>query len=443
MNRSETNPLSLPALAICLEGFAAVLDSATIASPSCDRADVQKAIDQAADGDTVVVPAGRSAWTGGISISKTLALKGAGIGGTIITDNYPEGTLVNIRESATGHIRVEGFDFVAGTGPGRHPTFFIEVGHAPDGKPVLITANKFTLGYSGNALGVRTNRGVIWKNAFMGTIGASYANNASALRHKHGLTASWTTPAKWGADDAHGDQNLYFETNVMTNAQEGVDVDDNARTVVRYNTITNSAVASHGADTSHSGGRTFEVYHNTFIYDQTPISGKDGDLPANVTGFTSLRGGTAVIWNDVYPAMQTRAWGKKPAISFAAQNLRRRAGLFPCWTGGYPLPHQVGWGYVTGKTQAGTSGVFQDSEPVYLWGNTGGGNYDDPSILEYSPNECGRDAPSAAAYIVLGRDYFVNTRKPGYTPYTYPHPLTLDEGPPDPKGMPPTEKQPK
>ncbi len=134
---------------------------------------MQKAIDQAADGDTVLVPAGRSAWTKRVFISKTLVLKGAGIGRTIITDN------------------------------------------------------KFTLGGGANALGVRTNRGVIWKNVFLGTRGASYANSASALRHKHGLTASWRTPAKWGADDAHGDQNLYFETNILTNALEGVDVDDN------------------------------------------------------------------------------------------------------------------------------------------------------------------------------------------------------------------------
>lgn len=428
MTNPRPSPMLLLVLAICLGGLRARSDAATITARSCNQPDVQNAIQQAADGDTVLVPAGNSVWTNGVSISKTLILKGAGTGRTLITDDYPQGTLVNIRESTTGHTRIQGFDFIAGSGPGRHPTFFVDVSHAADGKPVLITANKFTLGSGGNAIGFRTNRGVIWKNTFIGTIGPSYMNNASALRHKHGMTASWTTPAKWGAEDAQGDQNLYFETNGLTNALEGVDVDDNARTVVRYNTITNSCIGSHGQDTSPWGGRTFEVYHNTFIYDRTPIAGKDGNLPANVNAFTSLRGGTAVIWNNVYPVMQSRAWGKKSAISFAAQNLRRKAGPFPCWTGGYPLPHQVGWGYLTGMTQAGTSGIFQDSEPVYLWGNKGGGNYDNPSILEYSPNECDHSAPSAATYIVLGRDYFVDTPKPNYTPYTYPHPLTLDDG---------------
>ncbi|MCK4576539.1 T9SS type A sorting domain-containing protein, partial [candidate division WOR-3 bacterium] len=30
------------------------------------------------------------------------------------------------------------------------------------------------------------------------------------------------------------------------------------------------------------------------------------------------------------------------------------------------------------------------------------------------------------AHIQSGRDYFDNTQKPGYTPYTYPHPLITD-----------------
>jgi hypothetical protein len=428
MKNPRLNPMLLPVLTIYLAGFGAGLDAATITAQSCNQADVQDAIEQAADGDTVLVPAGRCTWTSGVSISKALVLKGAGIGRTLITNDYPEGSLVSIRESTTGHIRIQGFDFIPGTGPGPHPTFFIEVNYASDGKPVLITANKFTLGSSKNALGVRTNRGVIWKNSFVGTIGTSYMNNASALRHKHGLTASWTTPAKWGTDDTDGNQNLYFEANTLTNALEGIDVDDNARTVIRYNTFTNSAVASHGADTSTWGGRYYECYGNTFIYDQTPIPGKDGELPVNMNSFTALRGGSAVIWNNMYQDINSGpCWGDKSEIMFQAQNLRRKAGPFPCWTGGYPLPHQVGWGYTTGRTQCGASDIRQDSEPVYLWGNTGPANYDNPRIVDYSPNECGCTAPSATTYIVRGRDYFVDTPKPNYSPYTYPHPLTLDD----------------
>jgi hypothetical protein len=107
-------------LAIYLAGFGTGLDAATITAPSCNQADVQNAIEQAADGDTVLVPAGSSTWTSGISISKTLVLKGAGIGRTLITNNFPEGSLVNISESTTGHIRIR---FHPGYRPRSAPDF--------------------------------------------------------------------------------------------------------------------------------------------------------------------------------------------------------------------------------------------------------------------------------------------------------------------------------
>ena len=54
----------------------------------------------------------------------------------------------------------------------------------------------------------------------------------------------------------------------------------------------------------------------------------------------------------------------------------------------------------------------QINEPCYSWNNT---------------DENGQiDLKSAQGSIKEGRDFFNRTRKPGYTPYTYPHPLTLN-----------------
>lgn len=65
--------------------------AATITAASCSAADVQAAINQAQDGDTVVVPAGTCSWvakdTGKASISfsnKAITIQGAGIDQTII-----------------------------------------------------------------------------------------------------------------------------------------------------------------------------------------------------------------------------------------------------------------------------------------------------------------------------------------------------------------------
>jgi hypothetical protein len=56
----------------------------------------------------------------------------------------------------------------------------------------------------------------------------------------------------------------------------------------------------------------------------------------------------------------------------------------------------------------------QSLDPLYSWGNTLNGN---PSGLT-----------SSYANIVQGREIYYNTVRPGYTPYTYPHPLQTSSG---------------
>ena len=60
---------------------------------------------------------------------------------------------------------------------------------------------------------------------------------------------------------------------------------------------------------------------------------------------------------------------------------------------------------------------------MYFWNNTGSGGTSIPSTSDYSPNECGSSAPSTSSFVQSGRDYIVGTAKPGYSKYTYPHPL--------------------
>jgi hypothetical protein len=54
----------------------------------------------------------------------------------------------------------------------------------------------------------------------------------------------------------------------------------------------------------------------------------------------------------------------------------------------------------------------QATEPCYSWNNRDQNN----NLLNFT-------AASGGATIIAGRDYFNNTPMPGYTPYTYPHPL--------------------
>ena len=56
--------------------------------------------------------------------------------------------------------------------------------------------------------------------------------------------------------------------------------------------------------------------------------------------------------------------------------------------------------------------MHQENEPCYSWNNTDQNN-----------NPVNFTQSSGGASILVGRDYFNNTPMPGYTPYTYPHPL--------------------
>jgi hypothetical protein len=385
---------------------------------------VQAAVRRASNGDTVQVPAGTCSWTGSLSISKAIHLKGSSAV-KIINNNPATDDLVGLSESSAGSIRVSGFTWQKGIGPNTtYGNAVIGMYAQSNGKPILIDHNTFNMSGSGNSIRAITNKGVIWANTFTGEIGGSegkgcYCNNASALRHKTAATmnSSWTTPSIFGTADVNGDQNLYFEGNTLKLVQEGIDVDDNARTIIRYNTLENSAIIHHGSDTSGSGARYSEIYNNTFVWN--PSAGGT-DLSPNVNGFIGIRGGTTLVHDNVIPDV-AGAWGDKVEIQLLVEQPWRKAGPYACWNQGYPIPHQSGWGYITGATKP--SGVRQDSEPMYFWNNSGAGNHQRPAIGGYGADECGNNPPGPDFFLQANRDYFVGTAKPGYAPYTYPHPL--------------------
>lgn len=390
--------------------------------------DVSACHTAAVNGDTITVTPGSYTVTTTTTLTKYVRLVGTGV---TLTDNVANtSNLLAITESTAGSTKVSGLTVTQGTGVHSNPNGVIVISFATSGKPVLITSNTYTVGSSGDFLIVNTNRGVIWSNTATGTPANPNCNSqASFVRHKpSGLTTSWTTVSTFGTADTNGDLNLYIETNTITNVFQAIDADDYARTVIRRNTLTNSGITGHGVDTSAAGVRYMDIDTNTFVWDTTQICAPD--LPANVNSFISPHGGTALIHGNVIPDITSQAWGAKPEVEFKLEELRRNAGNYPCWgtttvPDGYPAPRQPGWGWVTGATQAGTTGVFQDLEPYYVWDNTGAGNYGSPSVPDYSPNDCGVNAPLVADYIQINREYYLATAKPGYTAYTYPHPLTV------------------
>jgi hypothetical protein len=382
--------------------------AATIPAASCSSVHVQAAITAALDGDVVVIPSGSCSWTTGVTISgKGIHVKGLTAGALFLTHNAGSENLVTIREDATHHVELSQISFRGGSGSG----YAILVDNTSGGKAALIHNNVFT----GSLEGIRmqTNRGVIWSNV----VNANNTDHWFVECKPFSLVSSWSTTSTMGAADLTGQSNVYVEDNTITAMPfKAIDADDNCRIVIRHNIFDNSAMSSHGADTSPYGARHWELYNNTFIF--TNFGECNGSQTANIPYSFFVRGGTGIIADNVIPDMNSCSYGNKPELLLTVMNLRRSAGPNPCWTGGWPAPHQIG------QSHNGTS-TYND--PVYLWGNTGGGNYTAPGLDDYDPNECGGSAPSTGTYIQAGRDFVLGV-KPGYSKYAYPHPLRTSGG---------------
>ena len=293
----------------------------------------------------------------------------------------------------------------------------------------------FETGTDSNSVAIRaaSNQALIWNCSFDDTF--SSVANAIQLKWEDNIgRQSWSTNSTMGAADAGGATNFYVEDCDFHAYLNTIDFDGNARVVFRYNTLDNSGIGSHGADTGPYGMRHVEIYDNELIFDN--FGDCDGSVTLPLTWFFWMRGGTGVITDNILPAISSCAWGNKGNILFSVLNIRRNTGGYPCWTT-YPTPHQVGQGFGSGAVlHSHYSGVnygqldyYTYLEPVYVWNNSGtGGNH--VSLNAESADPCGNNQ-LLTNYIQAGRDYKLEP-KPGYVKFTYPHPLrtALTQSPP-------------
>jgi hypothetical protein len=184
-------------------------------------------------------------------------------------------------------------------------------------------------------------------------------------------TTGWTTPVNVG-----GAGLFYIEDNTFTSAtgQNGVAWIQGyygARVVIRHNTFNHVSVDMHGS-VNAVGARWWEVYENTW---RNTVGGTSGGWAV------SMRAGSGVVFNN------TDLDGRYN-MGFCEEDT------------GYPALYQIG------------RGTNQVLDPAYVWGNS--------ANMALEPDEC--DAPEQLGMVALNRDIFA-TQRPGYTPFTYPHPI--------------------
>ena len=347
---------------------------------------------------------------------------------TTVVHSAGSSTLVNLTEATGGNVDFSGIFFSAASAG-----TVVKLNRTSNGKPMLVHDCYFENLDSGSVNGViraDTNRGVIWNCSFPSL---PFADARLAIHHIDCPTDSWTTPANWGSSDSDGTHSLYVEDCDFHAWRNATDFDNNSRSVMRHCLMNNAGLGTHGADTSSYGQRYFELYDSEFAYNGF---GNGQTLPTNWWFF--IRGGTFIVTDCIIPLMDSSDYPNKPTWRIIVMNLQRSAGPNPCWGANipgiqYPSPRQAGMGRVTGTAGNDSVTYKGDSEPIYLWNNTGTGAHR-VALDDYGGSEC-TNPDSTASYVVSGRDYFDGTAKPGYQKYQYPHPLHSGSAPVAPQNL--------
>ncbi len=374
----------------------------TIPAASCSQQDVQAAIDKAAEGDTVSVPAGAATWRSpgsarnALIIARPLTLAGAGVGKTVITDGGGAGwneNAVRIDVARNKLVRITGFTIV-GAPPSSAFAFFTFRG--PYKSYFRVDHCRFE----------SMTRRPISVDGSYGVIDHCEVIDGGLQIQPMGDEETWNRPLDLGTSDAVIVEDCLFRNGDARHERNCIDGHQNARYVFRFNRVEGAYVETHGFCCRLTRGAfSLEVYNNVL----------DGFGETHYRPF-SLRGGTGVLFANRVEGYESpyihlyndRSCDDKTGGLCDGKN-KLDGNEDPS---GYPCRDQIG------RSTTLPDGR-QSLEPMYEWDNLREG--DDVDII-LNPSWCAAQRKHLKEY----RDFFNDTPRPGYVPFRYPHPLTLD-----------------
>lgn len=442
----------ITALLFGLVVSAASASAATYVAASCAESDVQTAIGMATNGDTVNIPAcSQTNWNSTLTINVGITLQGAGQGVTILGDNIPKGTaagscndggpfiLWNVRAPNSMRMTNMTINAVA-TDPNVCSRGHIKVTgstHSMRIDHITITAVTASVFISGDVWGL-IDHYTFSGNFVTGVRVEHYNWNGFSNWNDTWGDASWNAPVHYGSGEG-----VYIEDSSFTGTSNvasaaATDCYSGGRITFRHNTINTLDLGTHGADSSgrYRSCRWVEFYNNTFTY-----------TTVNALGFIAwIRGGSGVFYNNTITAAGyhggiVQVSNCRDAGTGCDNNM---SGNFPPWgacdgSSPYDQDSSGGSGYrCVDQPGSGTSNLLGPDpgggitpanswvgnmlDPIYVWNNTLNG---------VSNNSTGQ-----VGHVVLNRDFYVGTPRPGYTAYTYPHPLSQGTTAPPPSSAP-------
>lgn len=371
-------------------------------SASCSQSDVQAAIDTAADGEIVQIPAGECIWNQSVKFCKSITLAGAGKSSTTIIADIGsswDSSAIQIYNCNNKVFRITGFSLKSKM-TGAYGLIWLWKGAG-----TTFRIDHMILDGQVSARAVTVQGGPI------GVIDSNIFTNAGIL--VDGDTTgdlSWSSPMSFGTSNA-----IFVEDNLLTSTADLPQFDclNGGRVVYRHNEIKGSGIFNHGYDSVPRSCLELDIYKNVM------------DGLGQTTWAIQFRGGTGVVYDNLIR-------GNYYSAAFVVTNYRSSAsGYYPgkIMCDGTsaddqnqsPLDLNHGWPC---RDQIGR-GMGQASFPLYEWNNCrtslgcANNGPDDVNILVQSQG--GLDFTSA--HIKPGRDFFTNTVMPGYVEFTYPHPL--------------------
>jgi PKD repeat protein len=345
---------------------------------SLSPADIQAAVNAASPGDYVILPAGNySGFNSTVDIPNGISVKGQGRDITIIRKTSTVNSIMlrfnNAGQASAYQAEISDFSL---HGRGDQATLDTGIDIAQGMKNFKI--HDLTLqgfGYTGARVH-GYSYGVIWNCRFLDCYAPGYGYGVGVTAEEPGDVkpgdAAWARPLVLG-----GNEWVFVEDCYFSNQRHVIASNYGARYVFRYNTCVNNKrtefIDVHGYSGTARGGRAWEVYHNSLTGD--PVNWPDG---------IGMTGGDGVVFNNT---MQTNI-------------------AFPIYLaddsceGSYPGPDQMRSCYIWGNTEDG-----------YQVNRVGSGSNHDIAVY-------------CTQFLLENRDFFLYPM-PGYTPYTYPHPLRL------------------
>jgi hypothetical protein len=327
---------------------------------------VQAAVNSAASGDTVVVPAGSCSWTSGVNIpnGKHITLRGAGINVTTITRGDQQLTF-NLNGSAT---RITGFTFQQGQ-------IVIGGDNATPVQDFRIDHNRFVGGNYNGYVAIEIScpfavsptgtfcRGLVDNNTF----------EAGAVARPMGFAAASSLHAAWSIPTNLGGQDTVFIEDNSFSAPSGslwhyIDTNYAGRFVFRFNTTASMGAEVHSLQ-GWRGSRAWEIYKNTM----------------NGSGWTAglIRGGVGVSWGNtissgIGPWTLDNVRSYNTGYDYGNCNGSSTADGNQSGGQGYVCRDQLGSGRdvclsnPSSRTASATGWCTQTREPSYFWLNRTG-----------------------------------------------------------------------